>query len=564
MERWSSVRAVSALVVALLALSAVGTEARAASPDLEVVLLDEQRAPVFGAQVLLERMQSGVWQPTSTEPLRTGTGGQATVAVPVAGPASYRLRIERWGTPTFAHRFDVASDGHRSHFPSEHAAAIEAGRVVLALTREDPWPGLHDPAWLVRVNEARAAAELGPLTQRQDWNVAARQHAAYVLTNQQRGGHYEDPALPGHTLAGEWATSTGNLIWGGGVRSSLQAVQLWLNSPGHAAWILHPGAREVGYAHAFAPDADADGVRFSSVMPITQGVDRSIDPGTSVTYPAAGAVLEVGEQPGGRCDQGWSQTHVNATCALHLRRDDLRELPASARFDAVVWVDGRSVTATVDAEPQRRRLSVLLAEPLPTNVEVRVRVDVDGAAYEGWRFTTRSRPLPHDIPRGSVHEAAIEAVVITGIARGYPDGSYRPRATVTRGHMASLLAAALRLPPGPTDGFRDFRGSAHDTAIGALAQAGIAAGYADGTFRPELPVSRGQIATMLAVGLDLDEQPMTLPHDVDGSVHARGIGALLQAEIMIGYRDGRFAPDQHVDRAQLASLLARAFGLLPA
>ena len=502
---WSSLlRAGAAFLVALLVLPALGSEAHATSADLEVVLLDEQRAPVIGARLLLEREQAGGWEATPDASARTGADGRATVTVPLGGPASYRVRVEHRGTPTFAHRFDVGPEGRRSHYPSDHLSDIEAGRVVLALTREDPWPGLHDPAWLVRVNEARAAAGLGPLTQRQDWNLAAAHHTAYVLANQQRGGHFEDPALPGHTLAGEWATSTGNLIWGGGVRSAPQAVQLWLNSPGHAAWILHPGAREVGYAQRFDPDADA--VRFSAVMPISQGVDLSVDPGTPVTYPAAGAVLEVGEDPGGRCDQGWSQTHVHATCALHLRRDDLRDLAPSTRFDASVWVDGRSVTATVDAVPDRRRLSVLLAEPLPPNAEVEVRVDVDGLVYERWGFTTRARSLARDVVIGSTHGPAIEAVMVTGIATGYPDG----------------------------------------------------------TFRPDLPVSRGQVATMLAAGLDLQAQSVRPPEDVTGSVHASAVGALLEAGVMSGFPDGTSAPDRAMDRAQMASVLARALGLLPA
>lgn len=560
---WSSfLRAGAAFLVALLVLPALGSEAHATSADLEVVLLDEQRAPMIGARLLLEREQAGGWEATRDASARTGADGRATVTVPLGSPASYRVRVEHRGTPTFAHRFDVGPEGRRSHYPSDHLSDIEAGRVVLALTREDPWPGLHDPAWLVRVNEARAAAGLGPLTQRQDWNLAAAHHTAYVLANQQRGGHFEDPALPGHTLAGEWATSTGNLIWGGGVRSAPQAVQLWLNSPGHAAWILHPGAREVGYAQRFDPDADA--VRFSAVMPISQGVDLSVDPGTPVTYPAAGAVLEVGEDPGGRCDQGWSQTHVHATCALHLRRDDLRDLAPSTRFDASVWVDGRPVTATVDAVPDRRSLSVLLAEPLPPNAEVDVRVDVDGLVYERWGFTTRARSLARDVVIGSTHGPAIEAVMVTGIATGHPDGTYRPQATVTRGQMASLLTAALRLPSGPRAEFGDITASVHADAIGAVEQAGIASGYPDGTFRPDLPVSRGQVATMLAAGLDLQPQSVRPPEDVTGSVHASAVSALLEAGIMSGFPDGRFGPDRAMDRAQMASVLARALGLLPA
>jgi hypothetical protein len=103
---------------------------------------------------------------------------------------------------------------------------------------------------------------------------------------------------------------------------------------------------------------------------------------------------------------------------------------------------------------------------------------------------------------GSTHRAGIDAVAEAGIAGGYADGTFRPDLPVTRGQMATFLTRALDLPAGASS-FPDVAGSTHRAGIDAVAEAGIAGGYADGTFRPDLPVTRGQMATFLARALDL-------------------------------------------------------------
>jgi hypothetical protein len=98
---------------------------------------------------------------------------------------------------------------------------------------------------------------------------------------------------------------------------------------------------------------------------------------------------------------------------------------------------------------------------------------------------------------GTTHEAGIAAVTTAGIAQGYADGTFRPQTALTRGQMATLLANALDLPAGEHD-FTDVAGTTHEAGIAAVTTAGIAQGYADGTFRPQAALTRGQMATLLA------------------------------------------------------------------
>jgi hypothetical protein len=160
---------------------------------------------------------------------------------------------------------------------------------------------------------------------------------------------------------------------------------------------------------------------------------------------------------------------------------------------------------------------------------------------------------------GSTHERSIYAVASRRIAAGYADGTYRPGQPVTRGQMATFLSRALDLPPGPPV-FTDVRGTTHDLAIYSVANEQIAGGYADGTYRPGQPVTRGQMATFLARALDV---PVGSPafSDVAGSTHARSIYAIAGRGIAGGYPDGTYRPGQPVTRGQMATFLARALGL---
>jgi hypothetical protein len=92
-------------------------------------------------------------------------------------------------------------------------------------------------------------------------------------------------------------------------------------------------------------------------------------------------------------------------------------------------------------------------------------------------------------------------VVAAGIAQGFPDGTYRPAAPVTRGQMAAFVARAEQLTPGGVTTFCDTVGHTFDGEIRAVADAGIAAGFPDCCYRPNQAVTRGQMATFIVRAL---------------------------------------------------------------
>jgi subtilisin family serine protease len=176
-----------------------------------------------------------------------------------------------------------------------------------------------------------------------------------------------------------------------------------------------------------------------------------------------------------------------------------------------------------------------------------------------------------DLVRSDVHTASVDCVVHRGLASGYPDGTYHPRRTVTRGQVASFLAGLVRTSrdlAAPTEGrFRDLDGIVHRDNIEALAARGIIDGYADGTYRPGAKVTREQFATLLVrtyeqlVGGRIRPSDARFP-DVVGSVHEPGVRAATTLGFVEGRSADRFDPRSGVNRAQLGSLLRRALDKL--
>ncbi|MBD2871898.1 NHL domain-containing protein [Paenibacillus arenilitoris] len=80
---------------------------------------------------------------------------------------------------------------------------------------------------------------------------------------------------------------------------------------------------------------------------------------------------------------------------------------------------------------------------------------------------------------------------------GYPDGIFKPDATITRAEMASAIAPLLPEVTGASAGFTDTEGSWAKAVIEKANAAGIVYGYEDGTFRPNSSLTRAEAVTML-------------------------------------------------------------------
>jgi hypothetical protein len=107
-----------------------------------------------------------------------------------------------------------------------------------------------------------------------------------------------------------------------------------------------------------------------------------------------------------------------------------------------------------------------------------------------------------DVSSNSVHATAIRKLAAAGIIAGRSASEFAPDRALERGQLMTLLDRASAelltpFPPAGTSPFSDTTGTTHGAAIDRAAQAGVAGGFADGTFGPERALRRDQAATFL-------------------------------------------------------------------
>ncbi len=104
-------------------------------------------------------------------------------------------------------------------------------------------------------------------------------------------------------------------------------------------------------------------------------------------------------------------------------------------------------------------------------------------------------PLFPDTP-SDWYNKAINAVVQRGIMKGYPDGTFKPNDAITRAEFTQMIWAIDNKPYG-TAPFADVVGHWAERPIGSEYEAKRIAGYPDGTFRPDAHITRCEAAVIL-------------------------------------------------------------------
>ncbi len=101
-----------------------------------------------------------------------------------------------------------------------------------------------------------------------------------------------------------------------------------------------------------------------------------------------------------------------------------------------------------------------------------------------------------------VHVMSVDCAFAEGISVGQTDGTYNPGGMTTRGQMASFIVNTLRAAgytlPAPADsGFTDIAGNEHEENIEILAATGITSGKTETTYAPQEFVQRDQMASFM-------------------------------------------------------------------
>lgn len=161
----------------------------------------------------------------------------------------------------------------------------------------------------------------------------------------------------------------------------------------------------------------------------------------------------------------------------------------------------------------------------------------------------------------SLHASNIVALQQLGALGGFGDGTFRPRATVTRGQFATLLVAATGTPTVTDETpFTDLTGDTHATALTTLYVNGVITGFADNTVRGSARITRGQAAAMLQRFLEREATGPAPFNDVADSPFADAIAAMSEASVFQGV-NGEFRPSALLRRDQTASVINQVVNL---
>ncbi|HHW11653.1 MAG TPA: S-layer homology domain-containing protein [Firmicutes bacterium] len=177
--------------------------------------------------------------------------------------------------------------------------------------------------------------------------------------------------------------------------------------------------------------------------------------------------------------------------------------------------------------------------------------------------------VPADVA-GHWVEDSVKNLIAQGILHGYPDGTFRPDQSITRAELAKTLAVAYGLNAAGGQGqFPDAKGHWAENYIAALAEAKIITGYPDGSFKPEAPVTRAEMVVMLTrlLKLGTEEEHYTVEFIPTFSDVAADYWAFYQIEmaaklgLLPRYYGPDFNPSRLTSRADTAWMLQQLLNL---
>ena len=152
---------------------------------------------------------------------------------------------------------------------------------------------------------------------------------------------------------------------------------------------------------------------------------------------------------------------------------------------------------------------------------------------------------------------------------GYEDNTIKPDNNITRAEAAALIS---RISSG-FDSDKDYdvskfadvdSGAWFAKNVGYAAENNIVRGYEDGSFRPQNTITREEFAAMICRFMKYDTSASEVFSDVPSEHWAAPYIAAMKANgIISGYEDGSFGLGRNITRAETIAIINRALGRVP-
>lgn len=143
--------------------------------------------------------------------------------------------------------------------------------------------------------------------------------------------------------------------------------------------------------------------------------------------------------------------------------------------------------------------------------------------------------------------------------QGYPEGDFRPERSISRAEAAQLFYNLLINveKTGYSSSFADVNAGAwYSDAVSCLAANHVIAGYPDGSFRPDSPITRAEFATLASKFDQLSLAESNRFADVqEGHWAVKYVNSAAVKGWIKGYENGEFRPERNITRAEVVTLV---------
>lgn len=169
----------------------------------------------------------------------------------------------------------------------------------------------------------------------------------------------------------------------------------------------------------------------------------------------------------------------------------------------------------------------------------------------------------NDVSENYWGKNSIKKLADKGIVKGYSDGTFKPYKDITRGEFISLVNKSFGFSKKSSVKFKDVLSDSwcYD-AISVAVGEGYTNGYPDGTFRPNAKMSRAEAATFLTrIFMKTNSEKVESTVDFKDNLPAwakDSINYVVEKGYMKGYPDGTFQANKSITRAEVCSLIDNA------